>query len=111
MGMGSGVLISPNLVLTVAHNIYDLEYGGINCDFKLYFGADGSAEEYFEVESWRYIKKYEDSFDCKEGDPALRHLKRLEFDYALIKLKKRVIHSKYLPLSASCEQCLMDHDK
>jgi V8-like Glu-specific endopeptidase len=49
LGMGSGVLISPNLVLTVAHNIYDRAYNCENEEFKFYLGADGVASSYYEI--------------------------------------------------------------
>jgi V8-like Glu-specific endopeptidase len=34
--VGSGFLISPNLVLTVAHNFYDKNYNSENENFKIY---------------------------------------------------------------------------
>jgi V8-like Glu-specific endopeptidase len=40
-GCGSGVLISKNLVLTAAHNIYDKDYNFEYSDFKVYLGANG----------------------------------------------------------------------
>jgi V8-like Glu-specific endopeptidase len=54
VGHGSGVAISPTIILTAAHNIYDKEYKCENTKFKFYLGADGEAEEYFEVQSWKY---------------------------------------------------------
>jgi V8-like Glu-specific endopeptidase len=43
VNVGSGVLISKNLVLTSAHNIYDTIYSSENYDFKFYLGANGVA--------------------------------------------------------------------
>jgi V8-like Glu-specific endopeptidase len=40
-GCGSGVIVSKNLVLTAAHNIYDKDYDCENTDFKFYLGANG----------------------------------------------------------------------
>jgi V8-like Glu-specific endopeptidase len=40
-GCGSGVLISNNLVLTAAHNIYDKAYECENTGFRFYVGAHG----------------------------------------------------------------------
>jgi V8-like Glu-specific endopeptidase len=45
--VGSGVLISPNLVLTAAHNVYDKEYKCEHDCFKVYQGADGVTEKYY----------------------------------------------------------------
>lgn len=52
--MGSVTLISNNLILTCAHNLYDKLRNSENSDFKFYIGADGVAEEFHEVESWRF---------------------------------------------------------
>lgn len=54
MNTGSGVLISRNVVLTTAQNIFNKELNAENTDFKIYIGADGVAEEYQKVEGWRY---------------------------------------------------------
>jgi V8-like Glu-specific endopeptidase len=32
----------------------------------------------------------------------------LEFDYALLKLKRPIAYSKYLPIELACHQCLME---
>jgi V8-like Glu-specific endopeptidase len=38
---GTGVAISPDLVLTVAHNVYDRNYGRQFENFRFFLGADG----------------------------------------------------------------------
>ena len=46
-GVGSCVLISKNLVLTSAHNIYNRQQKAVNNGFKVFFGANGVAEKYY----------------------------------------------------------------
>ena len=43
---GSGVLISRNIVLTAAQNIFNKELNAENTNFKIYLRAKGEAEEY-----------------------------------------------------------------
>jgi V8-like Glu-specific endopeptidase len=98
--VGSGVLISPNLVLTAAHNVYDKNYQSEHDNFKVYQGADGVAKKYYEVESKRYLPAFK---DCPKSG-------RIEFDYALLKLKDSIPFDRYMPLSAICEHCLMENN-
>lgn len=72
---GSGLLISPNLVLTTAHNIYNhiKREKFQKCWF--YPGQCGALNEGYEVECFFYDLKY-------EKDPGLT------YDYALLKLAK-----------------------
>lgn len=92
-------MISKDLFLTVAHNIYnrkeDCEYNG----FKIYVGADGTAKEFFEIEGWRY--------DASFKNKSATGNERLKNDYALIKLKRPVNLNKFLQLALPCELCLM----
>jgi hypothetical protein len=85
----------------VAHNIfnksYQMEYG----NFKFYLGADGVAEKYFEIESWRYLSEYK---TCSPSS-------KMEYDYALLKLKDPISFKEYLPLATPCGRCLMDNNK
>ena len=43
---GSGVLVSKDIILTAAHNIFDKKKMTEHTDFKVYIGACGTAEEY-----------------------------------------------------------------
>jgi V8-like Glu-specific endopeptidase len=47
VAVGSGVLISRDLVLTAAHNLYDKEQKKENDDFKFYLGAQDTVEKYY----------------------------------------------------------------
>ncbi len=59
-GKGTGVAISPNLILTVAHNIYDRYYRCRFEDLKFYLGADGEVNsvDFHEIESVRYLSEF-----------------------------------------------------
>jgi V8-like Glu-specific endopeptidase len=52
--VGSGILISKNIVLTAAHNIYDKDYNCENSDFRFYVGANGETNIFYTAESWKY---------------------------------------------------------
>jgi V8-like Glu-specific endopeptidase len=77
MAKGSAAIISPNLILTAAHNIFNKSYQKEYDDFKFYLGVDGVAEKYYEIESWRYLSEYK---TCSPSN-------KFEYDYALLKLK------------------------
>lgn len=97
---GSGVLISRNIILTAAHNFYDKQRLSENTDFKFYLGADGKAEEYHEVQAWRYPEEFK---TCK---PSVK----LPHDFAIMKLKKPIRFDKYLPISQACSDCLIKNN-
>lgn len=77
---GSGVLISRDTILTAAHNIYERSLPAENKNFKFYIGADGVAEEYHEIEAWKYPEEYK---TCDKSN-------KLPHDYAIMKLKKPI---------------------
>jgi V8-like Glu-specific endopeptidase len=55
---GSGVLISKNLVLTAAHNLYDKKsQQELNKKtYKFYYEAkDGIATRFYKVAGWRFL--------------------------------------------------------
>jgi V8-like Glu-specific endopeptidase len=101
MAVGSGVLISRDLVLTAAHNLYDKDVGQENEVFKFYIGASGTAEKYYELEDWRYSSEFK---TCPQSE-------KLEFDYALVKLKQPIDYKEYLELSFPCDTCLINNNK
>jgi V8-like Glu-specific endopeptidase len=46
-GTGTAVLISKNLILTAAHNVYDRKYQIFHTKFKFYLAACGVVEDYY----------------------------------------------------------------
>jgi hypothetical protein len=61
-------------------------------------GANGVAKEFYEIEGWRYLEGFK---TCSANDG------KLEFDYALLKLKQEVEYHHFLYLSFPCDTCLM----
>jgi V8-like Glu-specific endopeptidase len=101
LAAGSGLLISKDLILTAAHNIFDKEVGMEHDGFKFYLGANGIAEKYYELESWRYPPEFA---TCPANE-------RLQFDYALVKLKQPIDYKEFLDLSFPCDTCLVKNNK
>jgi V8-like Glu-specific endopeptidase len=73
--MGTGILISSNVVLTCAHNVYGKDKKSDFKEVRFYLRQHGPIREYFEVEE----HYYPDEFREKPGSA--------KDDYALLKLK------------------------
>ena len=56
--VGSGILVSPNLVLTAAHNVFDADRQQPNYNIRFYPGQTGPEPffECYEVESIRFAE-------------------------------------------------------
>lgn len=52
LGIGTGCLISPNIVLTAAHNIYNLRMKAYNKNFLFYLAACGELKNPYVVEAF-----------------------------------------------------------
>jgi V8-like Glu-specific endopeptidase len=82
----SGVLISPDLVLTSAHNLFDhktkMEAKTVNC----YIGVNGISKKIYNTDDFYYPKKFKSTNSA-------------EYDYALIKLKDKVTEVEHNFLS------------
>ena len=89
IGRGSGILISKNLVLTCAHNLYWLGQRVNNNLFSIYPGLDGKLERAYKIEACYIPEEY----------PKAPKNKNIEYDYALIKLTEMVPSNNFLPLS------------
>ena len=88
--MGSGVLISPDLVLTAAHNVWYRKVNQENCDIKFYPQLCGPL-------------KSSPSYSCSVVFYPTKHKKIREpiFDYALLRLSQPILSKEddFLPLS------------
>lgn len=75
---GTGVLISKDIVLTSAHNIFDKKGNTRFVGFKFCLPTNGVADLFYAVEDFRYPPQFE---TCPQT-------RKLQFDYALVKLKR-----------------------
>jgi V8-like Glu-specific endopeptidase len=90
--LGTGILISPNLVLTCAHVIHCKAYQN-NPFPKIYFlpAQYGELKKFYEIEQAETPEEY------RSGE---KWLFKKAYDYALLKLKDSFEESGFLPLSA-----------
>lgn len=56
IGKGTAVLISGNLILTCAHNIYDKVINYAYTNFKFYLAVHGDSTHYYEIETYRFME-------------------------------------------------------
>ena len=97
LGKGTGILISANLVLTCAHNIYDKINSQLFRDHKFYPGLNGILEDGYEIEDIFIPMKYHTMYS-----PPL-------YDYALLKLRKRIESDEFLELDGNYEELERNH--
>lgn len=90
-GRGTGLLISPNLVLTAAHIIYNQKNKEEHQDFVFYPGQSGPIGEGYRVESYFFPSTYK-----TDQSPTN--------DYALLKLSRRVNREEFIPLCGNVQK-------
>ena len=90
LGKGTGILISCNLVLTAAHNIYSHQNKILHQDFKFYPGQCGALAKYYEVEDLFFPGKF------IWNQAAIN-------DYAILKLKEKVETDDFIEMSGSMD--------
>ena len=76
VGLGTGILISPDLVLTSAHNLYRWRARKMYENFRFYLAQNGPLGKYFQVKSWYYPEEY-----TQKTLPL--------YDYALLRLTEK----------------------
>ena len=85
MGNGTGILISPNLVLTVAHNVYNCETNEVFQNLRFYYRQSGKLGKANKV--------------CDIFVPGKYGFKpNAVNDYALLKLSEKINVSNFIPL-------------
>ena len=93
VGKGTAILISPNLVLTAAHNIRPKNTTTNNYDFKFYPGQCGLLQKCYTVESFFFPEEF------KKG------LRVPKYDYAILKLNEEIpSQNKFIPLSSDLSE-------
>jgi V8-like Glu-specific endopeptidase len=75
--IGTGTLISPNLVLTCAHNIFLHTTGDVQKEIRFYPRQYGLLQAHFEVETYFFPEEFREK-NCAS------------YDYALLKLREKV---------------------
>lgn len=96
VGKGSGILISCNLVLTAAHNIYSHQNKILHQDIKFYPGQCGPLAKYYEVEDLFFPGKF------------IWNNKAAINDYALLKLKEKVETDNFIEMSGNMDLITKD---
>ena len=84
------MLISPNLVLTCAHVIMNNEYFAPYPTIYFYPGQYGEFKNCYEIEDFKIPEEYTEK---KTGYKS--------YDYALLKLKKRIEDTEFIQLCSS----------
>lgn len=79
IGMGTGVLIGPDTILTAAHNVYDIEIGSFAKSITAYPAKSGNTNPFgsYEAKDYYILRNYKFAGDW-------------EYDIAVIKLKRPV---------------------
>ena len=85
---GTGILISPNLVLTANFNILNTQTCDLFENIKFYLGNDNSEKRAYDIE------------DVYVPDRTFINRKKTIFAYGLLKLKEKVNATDFIPLNA-----------
>ena len=94
IGKGTGFLIASDLILTLAHNLYDKKTGDCyinNGEVHIYPGVSGPLSKPFKVLDYRFPEAF---MTCSEKE-------KRKYDYALLKIDGKIERSKYFSLGVN----------
>jgi V8-like Glu-specific endopeptidase len=96
MMLGTGFLVTCNLVATVAHNLYSRKEKIEIKELYFYPGICGQLHprESYKVRSYRFPEEYK---SCSKEEV-------LKYDYALLKIERKVIRDSYIELGVNYVQ-------
>jgi V8-like Glu-specific endopeptidase len=97
IGVGTGILISPDLVLTAAHNLYQWKEGRIYDNFRFYLGQSGPLGMYYQVKSWHFPDEFTET-----NAPA--------HDYALLRLAEKTYIKEFIDLKGDLSSVDQVHE-
>ena len=85
IGKGTAIAISPNIILTAAHNVYDVLTEEQHSGFRFFPGQSGTLEQYYNIIDLYFPSEYKRS-------------PKISNDYALLKLSGNIKANDFLPL-------------
>ena len=94
IGKGTGFLIASDLILTLAHNLYDRkadDYYFKNGEAHIYPGVSGPLSKPFKVLDYRFPEEFK---TCSAKD-------KRKYDYALLKIEGKIELGKYFSLGVN----------
>lgn len=86
ISLGTGILISPDIVLTAAHNLYNFKNKAEHKKFRFYLGQSGRLTSYYSVETVYYPEEFTKTNSATH-------------DYGLLHLSERVYVEGFLPFN------------
>ena len=95
LGKGTGFLIASDLILTLAHNLYDRkadDYYFKNGEVHIYPGVSGPLSKPFKVLDYRFPEEFKTCIGGKETR---------KYDYALLKIDGKIDLGKYFSLGVN----------
>jgi V8-like Glu-specific endopeptidase len=90
---GTAFLLSSDLLLTAAHNVYSRKSKKPYRRLKFYLSTKGVGDHHYEVEAFKFLDEYRNATNSDS----------YKYDYAVLKLKSGVGYQQYMPLLHPCK--------